>query len=128
MNPQAARAFFFGLLALLFGYLVWANFDPDTVHFVSRGLGRRRLGVTSFDRLLPFAALAVLCGVVAIRSLIAVLQGDSEVVDSTNPNERAPDGASDTAPDPGPSWTCLGCGEDNPGNFEECWKCQRIRK
>jgi hypothetical protein len=57
MNPQAARAFFFGLLALLFGYLFWANFDPDSVHFVSRGLGRWRLGVTSFDRMLPFAAL-----------------------------------------------------------------------
>ena len=27
----------------------------------------------------------------------------------------------------GPSWTCTHCHEDNPGNFEECWKCQRNR-
>ncbi len=25
------------------------------------------------------------------------------------------------------SWKCLSCGEDNPGNFNECWKCQTIR-
>jgi hypothetical protein len=29
--------------------------------------------------------------------------------------------------DAGPSWTCPQCHEDNPGNFEECWKCQRMR-
>ena len=127
MNPQAASVFFFGLLAVLFGYLFWANFDPDTVHFVSHGFGRWRLGNTSFDRLLPFAALTVLCGVVAIRSLIAVMRGDSEVVDSTIPSDRASGDGSDSVSDPGPSWTCPGCGEDNPGNFEECWKCQKNR-
>jgi hypothetical protein len=26
-----------------------------------------------------------------------------------------------------PSWTCPHCDEENPGNFNECWKCQRIR-
>jgi len=30
-------------------------------------------------------------------------------------------------PDPGPPWTCSACHEENPGNFEECWKCQRLR-
>ena len=25
------------------------------------------------------------------------------------------------------SWKCLSCGEENPGNFTECWKCQTIR-
>jgi hypothetical protein len=24
-------------------------------------------------------------------------------------------------------WTCANCGEENPGNFEECWKCQTWR-
>jgi len=28
---------------------------------------------------------------------------------------------------PGPTWICEQCHEENPGNFEECWKCQRIR-
>ncbi len=22
-----------------------------------------------------------------------------------------------------PDWTCKGCGESNPGNFETCWNC-----
>lgn len=24
-------------------------------------------------------------------------------------------------------WRCAGCGEDNPGNFELCWNCERAR-
>jgi hypothetical protein len=27
----------------------------------------------------------------------------------------------------GLSWTCPHCHEENPGNFEECWKCQKNR-
>jgi hypothetical protein len=26
-----------------------------------------------------------------------------------------------------PIWFCSKCGEENPGNFEECWKCQTWR-
>jgi len=26
-----------------------------------------------------------------------------------------------------PVWVCPECGEENPGNFEECWKCQTWR-
>jgi hypothetical protein len=26
-----------------------------------------------------------------------------------------------------PVWICPTCHEENPGNFEECWKCQRLR-
>jgi hypothetical protein len=25
------------------------------------------------------------------------------------------------------NWTCRGCGEENPGNFELCWNCQGPR-
>ena len=24
-----------------------------------------------------------------------------------------------------PAWRCAECGEENPGNFDECWKCSR---
>jgi hypothetical protein len=30
-------------------------------------------------------------------------------------------------PDPGPIWICPHCQEENPGNFAECWKCQKMR-
>jgi hypothetical protein len=26
-----------------------------------------------------------------------------------------------------PPWDCKSCGEENPGNFDECWKCQAWR-
>jgi hypothetical protein len=26
-----------------------------------------------------------------------------------------------------PEWTCLGCGESVEGQFNECWKCGRLR-
>jgi hypothetical protein len=29
--------------------------------------------------------------------------------------------------DAGPAWKCKSCGEENPGNFNECWKCLKIR-
>jgi hypothetical protein len=32
------------------------------------------------------------------------------------------------SPDVGKAaWTCASCGEENPGNFEVCWKCQSAR-
>jgi hypothetical protein len=26
-----------------------------------------------------------------------------------------------------PEWTCKSCGEENPGNFNECWKCLAMK-
>jgi hypothetical protein len=32
------------------------------------------------------------------------------------------------SPDVGkPAWTCAKCREENPGNFDICWKCQAAR-
>jgi hypothetical protein len=32
------------------------------------------------------------------------------------------------SPDVGkPAWTCAKCREENPGNFDVCWKCQAAR-
>jgi hypothetical protein len=35
--------------------------------------------------------------------------------------------APETIDNAGPSWICPHCHEENPGNFEECWKCLRSR-
>ncbi|MEM0915033.1 MAG: hypothetical protein AAGK09_10540 [Planctomycetota bacterium] len=29
--------------------------------------------------------------------------------------------------EPGPDWVCPSCGEENPGNFQVCWKCMAAR-
>ncbi len=31
-------------------------------------------------------------------------------------------------PSEGPDWKCPACGEEVPGTFENCWKCQAERK
>jgi predicted membrane channel-forming protein YqfA (hemolysin III family) len=31
------------------------------------------------------------------------------------------------ATDSGPAWVCRKCHEENPGNFNECWKCLALR-
>lgn len=45
------------------------------------------------------------------------------------PDPEAAPNALDLEPieDERPSWNCPKCGEENPGNFNECWKCQTAR-
>jgi len=33
----------------------------------------------------------------------------------------------DLTADDGPAWKCQSCGEENPSNFNECWKCLKLR-
>jgi hypothetical protein len=35
--------------------------------------------------------------------------------------------APDQASEPGRAWRCPKCGEENPGNFDACWKCETDR-
>jgi hypothetical protein len=35
--------------------------------------------------------------------------------------------AQETIENSGPSWICPHCHEENPGNFDECWKCLKFR-
>ena len=34
---------------------------------------------------------------------------------------------SEAKDDDRPEWVCPKCGETNPGNFNECWKCLAMR-
>ena len=118
VRPRAVSAAFFSALAVLFAYLLIRNFDPDTVQFVRHG----RHSVTSFDRLLPLALLTTICIVIAVKSLVAILSDrPAAEADHVGPND------SPAPSDSPPTWVCPWCGEDNPGSFGECWKCQRVR-
>jgi hypothetical protein len=37
------------------------------------------------------------------------------------------DADAEAGPNAGSPWKCPACGEENPGNFYECWKCQKWR-
>lgn len=42
------------------------------------------------------------------------------------PEEDATSESSDAVAS-GPAWRCAKCGEENPGNFDMCWKCETMR-
>lgn len=121
MRGKAISAGLFGALAVLFGYLLFRSFDPGRVHFLPDHLPftwRDRLYETSFDRLVPLALLTTICIVVAVRSLVGMRSVQTE---SVSPSE------SPVLKESVLTWVCSGCGEVNPDNFEECWKCQKPR-
>jgi hypothetical protein len=113
MSGKAVSALVFGLLSVLFGYLLFSSIDPGSVRFVSPS----KAHLTSIDRFLPLAALTTVCVIIAVSNLLSLR---SKVADSEPGDSPAP-------PSPAPDWVCPGCGETNPGTFGECWHCQRLR-
>jgi hypothetical protein len=87
--------------------------------------------------------IAVLWGAIVLhkrripRLLTVRLLQDNEIVRfplaqsivSETEEKAVPESALELEPtkDERPSWECLKCGEENPGNFDECWKCQTWR-
>ena len=49
------------------------------------------------------------------------------LVEAASPPPQDSDGQ-ESENDSGPAWICPACREENPGNFGECWKCQRVRE
>ena len=49
------------------------------------------------------------------------------LVEAASPPPQDSDGQ-ESENDSGPAWICPACHEENPENFGECWKCQRIRE
>lgn len=112
-----------GILTALFGFVFWANwqrYDTSGTRFLLPGNGRYVL--TTFDRLILLGALTIVCGLFFLANLQVLFAADEpKSIDEDDPKKLS-------RSDAGPSWRCPGCGEDNPGNFEECWKCQRLRR
>jgi hypothetical protein len=59
---------------------------------------------------------------VLFESLRRVMDASLESAERSEAQDRA-----EIKDQPEPSWICPNCHEENPGNFEECWKCQRNR-
>lgn len=124
-----SMAISFAVIGCALAYVLVMLIDPSSVQFVRRTV-LRRYGFTTFDRYLPLAALIFLCAVVAIRYLIAAFRdGDDQkhTLGTPNAGEQTADAGGEPTVDPGPPWKCRHCGEENPGNFNECWKCQKMR-
>jgi hypothetical protein len=64
------------------------------------------------------------------RSLLLIDSLRDALNASVETSKKSPE-TSESPPvlsDAGPSWICAHCHKDNPGNFEECWKCQQLRR
>jgi hypothetical protein len=83
-----------------------------------------RRGMTTADPMTVFSYMTVLFNAMFVGSFVALFPSVGmwlkQKKDAWWPPVKAPD--------VGSSWICAHCHEENPGNFEECWKCQRIRQ
>ncbi len=114
----AAAAISSGLLAVSSGVTTvvsWRTYQSRGAQFV---VVSRRGGMTTVDQTGGLAFLTLIMGLVCVGSIAALAtDSTSEAVDSNSTDSPAEDD----------SWICAGCSEQNPANFEECWKCQRNR-
>jgi hypothetical protein len=82
-----------------------------------------RHGVTAVDPMNALLGMTMLFSAAFLVSAITLFPGLGSWLRRQRdarwppPVERTPE----------PPWICAHCHEENPGNFEECWKCQRIR-
>jgi hypothetical protein len=121
MTKWIIAAIVFGMFAIMFA--IGAYSSANAVH--DRGVQflvspTRRGGLTTADRASSMAFAAFISSLGCLGSTLAAMKTHGSAAKPAIPglNEKAD---SDT-------WTCPNCHEQNPGNFEECWKCQRIRE
>jgi hypothetical protein len=80
-------------------------------------------GVTAVDPMNALIGMTVLFSAAFFVSGIAFLPGLSDWIRRQRDARWPPP----VEKPPGPAWLCAHCHEENPGNFGECWKCQRMR-
>ena len=121
MTKWIFAAITFGILAVAFliGAMTSSRAVADQgVQFLASPSGR--YGLTTTDRVgvMAFATFISSCGCLGSIAAAFRARRQERTVGDDNINQD-----SDT-----PAWTCPFCHEKNPGNFEECWKCQRDRR
>jgi uncharacterized membrane protein YhaH (DUF805 family) len=112
-----------GVLAVGLNVTLWKAWRAGPPHGAPiMGLMGRR-GVTAVDPMNALFGMTMLISAAFLVSATAFFPGLTRSVRRWRdarwppPIEKAP----------GPAWTCEHCHEENPGNFYECWKCQRMR-
>jgi hypothetical protein len=116
MTKWIFGAIVFGLLAASFtmGCLSSLNtVDRVGVHFLGGSSGR--YGFTTSDRAGAMGFAAFISGLGCVGCVAASIRSRRNLL---NHSDEAADAS---------AWKCASCGEENPWNFEECWKCQKIR-
>ena len=114
-----------GVIAVGMDVTLWNTWRKGLPYGTTPILGAvTRRGMTTADPTIVFSYMTVLFNAMFLASFITCFPSVGLWVRRKKEALWPPAKEADV----GPSWKCPGCGEDNPGNFEECWKCQRIRR
>jgi hypothetical protein len=124
------KIFFRLLLVIVLGILA-VGMDAGLLDYMLHSNGAEilvshtnRFGYIATDRVMAMSIVAAPINMAFIMSVIVVFFPSA--VDWLQRKKEAI-WPQIKDPDPGPSWICAHCHEENPGNFDECWKCQRNR-
>jgi hypothetical protein len=120
MTKWIAAAIFFAILGAMF--VIGAFMSASAVHDYGVQLisgPSRRSGFTTADRTGSMAFAALISGLGCLGSVFAAVRARRRMEDADD-DDLSKNLDSD-------AWTCPHCHERNPGNFEDCWKCQRVR-
>jgi hypothetical protein len=120
MTKWILAAILFATFGITFVIEVFSSASEVNTHGVQflTAPTARRLGFTTADRTGSMVFAAFISGLGCLGSAFAAVNSRRRgEADDSELNEKT---ESDT-------WTCPHCHEKNPGNFEECWKCERLR-
>jgi hypothetical protein len=117
-----------GFCAVLFGWLSlmsWHTYQADGNQFIVTSISQVR-GTTTLVRAVEFGAVALICILIFLGGILAfVYPRDGKQLKPSNGDNAQAEVA--TRLDAPSEWRCPGCGEENPANFDECWKCLAAR-
>lgn len=120
MTKWGAATILFGVLTTMFiaGSIVSSS-STGGQEFLFLASPSGRHGFMTTDRAGSMAFAALVCGCAALGCLAAGKRARKNAAKFTA--DRAARESENS------KWICPHCHEENPGNFEECWKCQRNR-
>lgn len=112
-----------GVAAVGLDVTLWKAWRSGHPHLTPIMGAVTRRGITTADPMIVLYYMTVIFDAAFLASVIALFPGIGAAL------KRKRDGfwPPVTEKGPGPPWICAHCREENPGNFGECWTCQKIR-
>ena len=128
MKSGIAVVIIAGICAALFGWLSLISlhtYQADGNLFSVTSISQVR-GTTTLVRAVECGAVALICALIFLGGILAfVYPRDGKQLKPSNGNNAQVEVAAHL--DAPAEWTCARCGEENPGNFDECWICLATR-
>jgi hypothetical protein len=128
MKSRIAVVIIAGSSAVFFGWMSlvsWHTYQTYGNQFIVTSISHVR-GTTTLLRVIECGAVALFCSLIFVGGIF-VLFSRRDVEQLESPDGETAQAEVVAGLDAVPPWTCPACHEENPGNFDECCKCQRNR-